>query len=112
MPNLTEQVRRTGSGHVMITGSPKFPGILGLPAILQRSGAFEIVHSEGGRGVGGAVLLKSTGRQPEAVPTLINRGTLATLGRCEETRRQGYSDWLRSKFPDGVLRVSVSGQGS
>ena len=109
MPNLTEQIRRTGSGYVMITGSSKFPGILGLPEVLQRSGAFEIVRSEGGRSTGGVVLLKSTGRPPEAVPTLMNRNTLANLGRCEETKRQGYANWLRSKFPDGILRVTVSG---
>jgi len=109
MPNLVEQVRRTGSGYVMITGSPKFPGILGLPSVLQRSGAFELVHSEGARSAGGVVLLKSTGSPPEAVPTLMNRNTLANLGRCEETRRQGYANWLRSKFPDGILRVTVSG---
>ncbi|MDP9439715.1 MAG: glycosyltransferase family 39 protein [Actinomycetota bacterium] len=109
MPNLMEQVRRTGSGYVMISGSPKFPGILGLPTILQRSGAFEIAHSEGGRGAGGVVLLKSTGRPPEAVPTLMNRSTVANLGRCEETKRQGYENWLRSRFPHGILRVTVSG---
>jgi hypothetical protein len=109
MPNLVEQVRRTGSGYVMITGSSKFPGILGLPSILQRSGAFEIVRSEGGRGAGGVVLLKSTGRPAEAVPTLMNRSTVTDLGRCEEMQRQGYSDWLRSRFPHGILRVTVSG---
>ena len=109
MPTLVEQVRRTGSGYVMITSSSKFPGILGLPAILQRSGAFEIVHSEGGRGAGGVVLLKSTARPPEAVPALMNHSTVANLGRCEEAQRQGYSDWLRSRFPQGILRVTVSG---
>jgi len=109
MPNLVEQVRRTGSVYVMITGSSKFPGILGLPSILQRSGAFEIVRSEGGRGAGGVVLLKSTGRPAEAVPTLMNRSTVTDLGRCEEMQRQGYSDWLRSRFPHGILRVTVSG---
>ena len=108
MPNLTDQVRRTGSGYVTITGSSKFPGILGLPQVLQRSGAFEVVHSEGERGAGGLVLLKSTGRPPEAVPTLMNRSTLANLGRCEETQRQGYPDWLRSRFPHGILRGAVS----
>jgi hypothetical protein len=109
MPNLVEQVKETGSGYVMITGSSKFPGILGLPSILQRSGAFEIVRSEGARGAGGVVLLKSTGRPPEAVPTLMNRSTVTALGRCEEAKSQGYPDWLRSRFPHGVLRVTDSG---
>jgi len=109
MPNLLEQARRTGSGYVMITGSSKFPGILGLPSILQRSGAFEIVRSEGSRGTQGVVLLKNTGRPPRPVPTLVNRSTLADLGRCEETKREGYANWLRSRFPDGIVRVTVSG---
>jgi hypothetical protein len=108
MPNLTEQVRRTGSGYVMVTGSHKFPGILGLPQVLQRSGAFEVIHSEGERGAGGLVLLKSMGRPPDAVPTLMNRSTLANLGRCGEAQRQGYPDWLRSRFPHGILRAAVS----
>jgi hypothetical protein len=108
MPNLLEQVRRTGSGYVMITGSPKFPGILGLPSILQRSGAFESVRSEGSRGAGGVVLLRSTGRPPAAVPTLMTPSTVADLGRCEEARDQGYSNWLRSEFPGGIVRVTFS----
>jgi hypothetical protein len=55
------------------------------------------------------VLLKSTGRPPRPVPTLMNRSTLADLGRCEETKRAGYANWLRSRFPDGIVRVTVSG---
>jgi len=74
--NLLEQVRRTGSGYVMITGSYKYPGILELPGRLEDSEAFEIVHIDlghnGESGANqGAVLLKSTGRVPEAVPTLL-----------------------------------------
>ena len=109
MPTLQEQARRAGSGHVMITGSPKFPGILGLPSILQRSGAFEIVRSEGSRDIQGVVLLKSTGRPPRPVPTLMNRSTLASLGRCKETQREGYANWLRSRFPNGIVKAPVSG---
>ncbi len=107
MPNLLEQVRRTGSDYVMITGSSKFPGILGLPSILQESGAFAIVRAEGIRNAQGVVLLKSTGRTPEAAPTLMNRNTAANLERCEETKGNGFSNWLRSEFPNGVLGVTV-----
>jgi len=109
MPNLMEQVRRTGSDYVMITGSPKFPGVLGLPSVLERSGAFEVVRSEGILNPDGLALLKATGRAPEAVPTLMTRNTVAGLEGCEGTEAQGYPRWLRSKFPDGILRVSVSG---
>ena len=109
MPNLMEQTRRTGANYVMITGSPKFPGILGLPSVLQRSGAFEAVRSEEVRDAEGVVLLESTGRAPKAVPTLMTRNTVASLEGCEGTKDQGYSRWLRSRFPDGILRVTVSG---
>jgi hypothetical protein len=109
MPNLVEQVKETGSGYVMITGSSKFPGILGLPTVLQRSGTFQIVRSDRARGAGGVVLLKSTGRPPKAVPTLMNRSTVTALGRCEEAKSQGYANWLRSRFPHGILKVTVSG---
>ena len=108
MPNLLEQVRRTASGYVMITGSYKFPGILGLPSLLQESGAFEVVHAEGRSGAQGVVLLKSTGRTPEAVPTLMNRSTVVDLKRCQQSEGQNYSNWLRSKFPYGILEVTVS----
>jgi hypothetical protein len=104
MPNLLEQVRRTGSGYVMITGNVKYPGILELPSLLQASGAFEVVHAEGSSGAQGVVLLKSTGRAPEAAPTLINRNTVVNLKRCEQAKGQGYSTWLQSKFPNGIWR--------
>ena len=108
MPNLVGQVRRTGAGYVVISGSPKFPGILGLPPVLERSGAFRIVRSEGGRSAQGVVLLESTGRPPRAVPTLMTRSTLAALRGCEK-EGQGHSEWLRSTFPDGILRMPTSG---
>jgi hypothetical protein len=74
MTSLLEQVRRTGSGYVMISGGDKLPGILELPPRLQESGAFEVVHREldldGTPGTNrGLVLLESTGRAPRAVPT-------------------------------------------
>jgi hypothetical protein len=85
MTNLMEQVRRTGSGYVMISGADKLPGILELPARLEESGAFEVVHSElddeGASGSNqGLVLLKSTGRVPGAVPTRIEADK--ALPRC------------------------------
>ena len=84
MPNLLRQVRESGSDYVMIAGSPVFPGILGLPSRLQESGAFEVVHTEGRAAERGLVLLKSTGRAPEAVPTLMNRNTRVNLEKCKQ----------------------------
>ena len=107
MPNLLKQVRRTGSGYVMVTGSSKFPGILGLPSVLQKSGAFEVVHAESSPGSQGVVLLKSTGRAPEAVPTLMNRNTVGELVRCGQAKGKGRSDWLRSEFPHGILEATA-----
>jgi hypothetical protein len=108
MPNLLTQVRQSSSDYVMITGSPVFPGILGLPSLLQESGAFEVVHAEGGTSAKGVVLLKSTGRAPEAVPTLMNRNAVTNLSHCEQAKGQEFSNWLRSKFPSGILKVTVS----
>ena len=110
MSNLLEQVRRTGSGYVMISGYYEYPGLVGLPAHLEQSGAFEVLHTEldHERGSGasrGFVLLKSTGRAPEAVPTLMDADTAMNLRRCEQAKGLGYPNWLRSKFPNGVLEV-------
>jgi 4-amino-4-deoxy-L-arabinose transferase-like glycosyltransferase len=93
MPNLMEQVRRTGSSYVMISGGYTLPGILKLPSRLQQSGAFEVVHSELDRGGTsgpnqGLVLLKSTGRAPTAVPTQMTANTELRLRRCERGEDQ------------------------
>ena len=105
MPNLLKQAAQSGSDYVMITGSSVFPGIMWLPSLLQESGAFETVHAEGRRVVEGVVLLKSTGRPPEAVPTLLNRNAVLNLKHCEQARGQDYSSWSRSKFPNGIYEV-------
>jgi hypothetical protein len=104
MPNLLEQVQRTGSGYVMITGSYKYPGILGIRSLLQESGGFEVVHAEGRWGARGVVLLESTGGAPEAVPTLMNPNTVVGLKRCKGVEGQKYSSWLRAEFPHGTRR--------
>jgi len=88
MTSLMEQVRRTGSGYVMVSGGDRLPGILELPSRLQESGAFELVHSElDHRGTSGAnqalVLLKSTGRAPGAVPTRMDADTVLPSGSDE-----------------------------
>ncbi|MDQ3911427.1 MAG: glycosyltransferase family 39 protein [Actinomycetota bacterium] len=104
MSNVLEQVRRTRSSYVMVTGNPEYRGILKLPSLLHESGAFEVVHAEGSSGAQGIVLLKSTARAPEVVPTLINRSTIVSLKSCEHAKDQGYSNWLRSTFPHGIRR--------
>jgi hypothetical protein len=94
----------------MISGYYEFPGLLGLPARLEQSGAFEVLHTElghkGSDASRGFVLLKSTGRAPEAVPTLMSANTVVNLRRCEQAKGPGYPSWLRSKFPNGILEVS------
>jgi 4-amino-4-deoxy-L-arabinose transferase-like glycosyltransferase len=111
MSNLLAQAKRTGSDYVMITGSSKFPGILSLPSLLERSGAFEVVRAEGTRGALGVALLKRSGRPPEAVPTLMTGKTAADLRGCEQTDGRGYANWLRSTFPNGIVKVTVPGWG-
>jgi hypothetical protein len=108
MANLLEQVLRTDSGYVMITGNAKYPSILELSSLLQESGTFEVVHAEGRSSAQGVVLQKGTGRTPEGVPTLINKNTLIDLKRCEQAKGREYSNWLRSKFPNGIREATTS----
>jgi 4-amino-4-deoxy-L-arabinose transferase-like glycosyltransferase len=104
--NLLEQVRRTGSDYVMISGGYSLPGILELPSRLQESGAFEVVHSELDREASGPnkslVLLRSTGRVPRAVPTQMNASSELHLRRCERAKGPGYEERIRSTFPNGI----------
>jgi 4-amino-4-deoxy-L-arabinose transferase-like glycosyltransferase len=104
MSNLLEQVRRTGSDYVMISGGYTLPGILELPPRLEESGAFEVVHSElDRRGANkGLVLLKSTRRAPRAVPTQMSANTMQQLRRCEQAKGPGYEERIRSGFPSGI----------
>jgi hypothetical protein len=53
------------------------------------------------------VLLEGTGREPEAVPTLMNRNTVVGLERCKGVEGQRYSSWLRSEFPHGISKVTM-----
>jgi hypothetical protein len=110
MSNLLGQVRRNGSGYVMISGSSKYPSILRLPSDLEESNAFEVVHTERGhKGKSGAeegvVLLKSTGRAPGAVPTQMDASTVFRLKRCERASSLGYEQTIRSMSPNGLLKV-------
>jgi len=93
MPNLLRQVRQSNSDYVLIAGSPEFPSILELPAALQESNAFEVVHAElaqtGESGAKqGVVLLRSTEQAPKALPTQMNANTMLSLKRCEEAKVQ------------------------
>jgi hypothetical protein len=106
MSNLLQQSRRTRSGYVMISGAYKFFGIMGLSSRLEESGAFKVVHSELDKGESGPneslVLMKSTGRKPKAVPTLMEAGTVIRLKRCEQAKGPGYVGTIRSMFPNGI----------
>ena len=108
MSHLSEQVGRTGSDYVMISGDYKYPGILGLPSLLRGSGAFKVVHTERSSGAQGVVLLKSTGQSPNGEPTLMNANTLHSLTRCEQARGPGDEKMIRSTFPNGILKVPIS----
>ena len=96
----------------MISGGYKFAGIMGLPSRLQESGAFEVVHSELDKSASGEnqsfVLLKSTGRNPEALPTLMVASTAYRLRQCEQAEGPGYAQRIRSGFPNGI-RIRTHG---
>jgi hypothetical protein len=79
---------------------------------LRESGAFEVVHGELGNGPSGRndslVLMKVTGRNPTAVPTLMEAKTVLRLRRCEQTEGPGYARRIRSGFPNGIRLRSGS----
>jgi 4-amino-4-deoxy-L-arabinose transferase-like glycosyltransferase len=110
MSGLLEQARHEGSGYMMITGSYKYPGILKLPSRLEKSEAFEVLHAEVGRRGHqphqGAVLLRSTGETPRAIPTQMNARTMQSLRRCEREEGAGQEKMIESAFPNGILVVS------
>jgi hypothetical protein len=105
--NLLRQSRQSDSDYVAISGNYVFPAILGLPPALRASGAFDVAHANllvrSRKGVKqGVVLLKSSGRGPEAVPTRMNANTALLLKRCEQSRGPGYEDRIKSTFPNGI----------
>jgi len=105
--NLEEQSRQGDAGYVAISGNRVFPAILGLPPALRSSDAFDLAHANvvQRRRSGekkGVVLLKSTGRAPEAVPTWMNASTAFGLKRCEQSQGPGYEDRFKSRFPNGI----------
>ena len=110
MPNLMQQVRREGSGYVVLSGSPKYPGLLELPSRLKDSGAFEVANSELTRkgtvgAEGGVILLKSTGRRPRPVPTQMDSYSAFLLQRCEQAKGPGYTERMLARFPNGIVVV-------
>jgi hypothetical protein len=114
MSNLLKQTRQSNSDYVMISGSHVFPGILQLPSILQRSDAFEVAHVETGRRSSsnrGIVLLKTTGREPKTRPTQMTMNALLNLTRCEQAKGPGYSERMKSTFPNGIVTLSRSNLG-
>ena len=114
MSNLLKQTRQSNSDYVMISGSHVFPGILQLPSILQRSDAFEVAHVETGRRSSsnrGIVLLKTTGREPKTLPTQMTMNALLNLTRCEQAKGPGYSERMKSTFPNGIVTLSRSNLG-
>lgn len=91
---LLQQSHQRDADYVAIPGNRVFAAILGLPPALRASGAYDVAHAnvvvQGRTGVKqGVVLLKSTGRAPKAVPTMMNANTAFSLRRCEQTRGPG-----------------------
>lgn len=110
MPTLLEQARREDSDYLLVVG-PLEPRYARLPSPLLRSGAYRVDHAEfpegkewaGSRGV---VLLKRTGSAPKVLPTQMTASTVSTLKRCEQAGDQDSAEGLRSRFPNGILKVS------
>ena len=103
---------QTGQRHIqflMMTDYPTFPGLLSSASGLADSGAFKVVHQNGNAANNeGFVLLKSTGRPPEAVPAWMSATTFLSLRSCEQKERPGYAAIIKSRFPNGVILVPDS----
>jgi 4-amino-4-deoxy-L-arabinose transferase-like glycosyltransferase len=105
--NLEEQSRQADADYVAISGNHVFPAILGLPPAMRSTYAFGLAHANvvQGRRSGskqGVVLLESTGRPPESVPTRMNVGTAFGLKRCEQSQGPGYENRIKTRFPNGI----------
>ena len=111
-PNIMNQTRQRNVKFLMMTDFPIFPGLLGSASGLADSGAFEVVHRNGNVADNeGFVLLRSTGRPPDAVPTWMSVTTLLFMKRCEYKKGPGYAARIRSRFPNGVVLVPNSKLG-
>jgi hypothetical protein len=42
------------------------------------------------------------------MPTLMNKNTVIDLKRCEQAKGREYSNWLRSKFSNGIREAIAS----
>src|SRR5215212_1100720 len=112
MPNLLEQMRQDDADYLMISGSHKFPGILQLSPILQRSNAFELAHVEPAQRSSskrGVVLLKRTGQEPKTLSTQMTMKVLMSIRRCERAQGPGYQERMKSTFPNGIVTLSRGG---
>ena len=110
MSNLLEQMHQSDSDYLMISGTHVFPGILQLPQILQRSGAFELAHLEPAQWYSsrrGVVLLKRTGQEPKILPTQMTTESLMSIRRCEQAQGPGSEERIQSTFPNGIVTVTL-----
>ncbi len=109
VPNIMYQTGRKGIEFLMITDYPTFPGLLNSASVLTRSGAFKMVHRNGKAANNeGFVLLGSTGRSPESVPTIMSVSTVLSLKKCEQKAGADYETKIRSRFPNGIVPVPDS----
>jgi len=102
-------MRQSDADYLMISGSHKFPGILQLSKILQRSNAFELAHVEPAQRSSskrGVVLLKRTGQEPKTLATQMTMQVLMGIRRCERVQRPGYKERMQSTFPNGIVTLS------
>ena len=107
--SLMEQMRQNHADYLMISGSHKFPGILQLSPILQRSNAFELAHVEPAQRSSskrGVVLLKRTGEEPKTLSTQMTTESLTGIRRCERAQGPGVNERMQSTFPNGIVTLT------
>jgi 4-amino-4-deoxy-L-arabinose transferase-like glycosyltransferase len=110
VPNVVRQLQQRDTKYLMMAAYPTYPGLLSSSSSLEDSGAFEIVHQEGKVAEDdGFALLESTEQRPQAAPVWMSADSVLDLRDCMRTTAgPGYTEKIRSKFPQGIMLVTGS----
>jgi hypothetical protein len=113
LTTLMRQMERSGSKYLLTTqqSGSFYPSNLAWAPYIDRSGAFEPVHSSYLPGAPtedksyGLVLLRWTGQgqNPTPAPTQMDVDSVARLLNCEQAAwGEQYAEKIRSAFPNGI----------
>ena len=112
---VLRRLEDTNSEYLLLTYMFGWTDTLSIPAALERSGAFEIVHKSylhPDRPTNSGyfmTLLKSTGLDPSPAPTVMHASSVPQVIDCAtKARGKDYDEAIRTAFPQGI---AVRGRG-